>query len=621
MGIPVSVPSIGSGNDRSIAAGLLLLFIHTVLVAWCAYRQSPTLNEVGHVPGGLAIWQHGRFDLYQVNPPLPRALAALPLILVPHKTNWRHFTDAPGVRPEWVVGADFIRANGERSFWLFTLARWACIPFSVLGGITCWLWSRILFGKRAGLISLSLWCFCPNLIGNAGIATPDVPAASLGLFAAFTFWRWLRQPTWVTALMAGGALGLAELTKFSWIILFALWPTIWVAVRSLASRSTGAFETADNGCEPVGLVNPALGENNPPLAQLAAILLAGVYVLNVAYGFDGSFQRLDQFPFFSQTLAGGDLKIRGSDPPGNRFRETWCGALPIPLPYRYVTGLDLQKHDLEVAKMSYLRGEFKKGGWWYYYIYATVVKMPTGTLLLAFLSVLMTVSGRTRLPLRDSLPLVIPPLVLFVLVSSQTGFNRYFRYVVPALPFLFVWIGRVGVLTSLGDSRMPTTRWRRSFYGRFACASALVWFLCSSLSVWPHSLSYFNELAGGPRHGHDHLIDANIDWGQDFLYLKEWIAVHPEARPMTLLYKGAFDPVIAGLSFPRTPGFRPPESGVTHRDEPIQKPGWHAVSVMHLRQPDHEFDYLREFEPAYFAGYSIYVYYLSNEDVARINAR
>ena len=35
----------------------------------------------------------------------------------------------------------------------------------------------------------------------------------------------------------------------------------------------------------------------------------------------------------------------------------------------------------------------------------------------------------------------------------------------------------------------------------------------SSLAIYPHSLSYFNELAGGPTKGHYHLIDSNIDWG------------------------------------------------------------------------------------------------------------
>ena len=190
-------------SSRTNLAAAALLVIHTGLLAWCGYRYSPTLDEVGHLPGGLVIWQYGRFDLYRVNPPLPRAVAAIPVALLPHQTDWSKFSDAPGARPEWAIGSDFIRANGERAFWLFALARWACIPFSLVGAIVCWRWGRALFGETEGLIALALWCFCPNIIGNGSLVTPDVPAAALGLLAAFCYWRWLRQPTWRWALLAG----------------------------------------------------------------------------------------------------------------------------------------------------------------------------------------------------------------------------------------------------------------------------------------------------------------------------------------------------------------------------------------------------------------------------------
>src|SRR5439155_22186730 len=60
--------------------------------------------------------------------------------------------------------------------------------------------------------------------------------------------------------------------------------------------------------------------------------------------------------------------------------------------------------------------------------------------------------------------------------------------------------------------------------------------IASSLAVFPHSLSYFNELAGGPENGPAHLLDANIDWGQDLLELKRWSDAHPAARPFHLAY-------------------------------------------------------------------------------------
>ena len=36
--------------------------------------------------------------------------------------------------------------------------------------------------------------------------------------------------------------------------------------------------------------------------------------------------------------------------------------------------------------------------------------------------------------------------------------------------------------------------------------------------------------------GPAHLLDSNIDWGQDLLYLKDWLDKHPQARPLGLAY-------------------------------------------------------------------------------------
>src|SRR5205814_998199 len=60
---------------------LLLLAVHGVLLAHMAYSDSPTWDEIGHFPAGIEHWQHGDFRLYNVNPPLVRAVAVLPAII------------------------------------------------------------------------------------------------------------------------------------------------------------------------------------------------------------------------------------------------------------------------------------------------------------------------------------------------------------------------------------------------------------------------------------------------------------------------------------------------------------------------------------------------------------
>jgi len=158
------------------------------------------------------------------------------------------------------------------------------------------------------------------------------------------------------------------------------------------------------------------------------------------------------------------------------------------------------------------------------------------------------------------------------------------RYVLPAFPFAFVWIGRVGPAIAAPSktlvARARAFPWPHRLVAAAVCA-ALLWSVVSSLSVYPHSLSYFNELAGGPRNGGEHLLDSNIDWGQDLFYLKRWLDAHPATRLDGLAYFGMYPPELAGIGAKTPPSAR----GVqfcelgTKPDSDGPRPGWYAVSV------------------------------------------
>lgn len=171
--------------------------------------------------------------------------------------------------------------------------------------------------------------------------------------------------------------------------------------------------------------------------------------------------------------------------------------------------------------------------------------------------------------------------------------------------------------------------------------AGVAWTLVSSLLVYPHSLSYFNELAGGPKRGHRHLLDSNIAWGQDLLLLQEWLAEHPEARPIQIASFGWIDPRLAGIEFTLPPlGPRPdnplPEDLESRSIGPL--PGWYAIDVNFLHgthwpaangnggwtdiRPDGlNYEYFRLFEPVDRVGYSIHVYHISRTDSAKVRQK
>jgi hypothetical protein len=77
------------------------------------------------------------------------------------------------------------------------------------------------------------------------------------------------------------------------------------------------------------------------------------------------------------------------------------------------------------------------------------------------------------------------------------------------------------------------------------------WILASSLWFYPHSLSYFNELVGGPENGPQHLLGSNFDWGQDLRYAIWWLESNSKLRsgPVCLAYAGSFNPTFVGLDW------------------------------------------------------------------------
>ncbi len=83
--------------------------------------------------------------------------------------------------------------------------------------------------------------------------------------------------------------------------------------------------------------------------------LIALFLLNAGYGFERPFERLGDFPFVSESLGGSSEQRSG--PAANRFAGSWLGDLPVPVPWNYLIGIDVQKRDFESYFNSYLCGE------------------------------------------------------------------------------------------------------------------------------------------------------------------------------------------------------------------------------------------------------------------------
>lgn len=108
----------------------------------------------------------------------------------------------------------------------------------------------------------------------------------------------------------------------------------------------------------------------------------------------------------------------------------------------------------------------------------------------------------------------------------------------------------------------------------------------SALSNHPHQLAYFNEVAGGPENGHKHLLHSNLDWGQDLLYVKDWL----DARACTgvdyYVLSGTFyDPHDLGISASPLPDAIAEPNKAHDPHQPLRLPsGDYLASVNFLKR-------------------------------------
>jgi hypothetical protein len=563
----------------TLLAGVLLSS-HVVFLLLESYCNFVVIDEYGHLAAGVSHWTTGTFHAYRVNPPLPRLLATLPVHLGGAIPMVARVNDAVDHRPEWELADEFSHKNAAHYLTWLRMARLAGIFWSLLGAVIVFCWCRELFGPWAACVSMSLWCFDPTIIAVGGTILPDIPSAAAGVAASYAWWRYLRVPSMERAWYAGLLLGVALLTKVTLVLLVGIWPLLWLYKRLSAAggvRWTHLF-----------------------MAELLSLL-----VLNLGYAFEGSFSSLRSYDFISTALAG---ELEPGEVSGNRFRESWLGWAPVPLPANYLRGIDFLKKEFETGYLSYLHGEWSERGWWYYYLYAMLVKLPLGSLLLMAAGTIVLIVRRPQgMTVLDGLCLLLPAFAVLVLVSSQTGFTHHFRYVLPALPFLFIAAGA----TVAAAGRSTSRGW-----------SALIliltaWVLLQPIRVCPHFYAYFNEAAGGPENGDAHLISSNFDWGQGLLALKAWLDAQEIHGSVRLAAFHCADPRLAGIDY-TLPSLDPEAGLLIVSASLVRGAPYHVCDGTGARRflPCQAFAWCQHFRPIAKVGYSLFVYQLSPEEIA-----
>jgi len=506
--------------------------------------HSVTFDEQYHLtPGYVYLTQRDLRFHHDQNPPLYEAILTAPLLA-------RSDIQLPIDHPAYQLWSD-VYLFSDAFFWhsgndpdgMVHAGRVMAALTGVLLGLLLFVWGKQMFGEAAGWIALFLFTFDPNFVANA-IPTLDLPLAFTVTLAMYCLWRYLRRPTALTLILTGLALGFALATKFLSVILlpsFFLVLLIYPFSSFLIPARVPAGGGAGRLAHPSSFVKRFLA--------FGLMLLIAWLVLWATYLFQSG-------------------PINGV-------------GLPVPAPqyFESFSGMFFKSSE---GRANYLLGDVSTAGWWYYFIVAFFLKTPLPTIIAIGLAL---VRWPWRREWRTSSVLYLPAL-FFSASASISTLQLGYRYILPVLPLLFLMAGRAGsvILSPAGTKNLSPARKRFLAAQRLGMTLLGAWLVVSAIFTFPHHLSYFNELVGGPNNGHRYLTDSNVDWGQDLPALKNWIDRQQPDR-LHLTFFGSAYPDRYGVNAIGIPGY--PNSAFGREADAFTsyslEPGQYAISATALR--------------------------------------
>lgn len=535
---------------RRLTVGLLLLQFTQLVTS--AVVKSPTFDEPFHASRGyvnLAVrdWQmmqagHTPF-IYLLTGPLFWSL--------PDRPDLHELLARSAASSHREMAWEVLRAFDRPLDVLIFPPRVIVMGLTLLLGAALCRWAAERHGSAAGVLTLFVYTFSPNILAHGRLITTDLAFTCCFFLAVYTFQCLLVQSS-VRRLMATGlALGFALGSKVSGLLLIPVFALLTL------------LRTSGIGVDILQRLR-SFGEWSRRLASfvgwLVLTVLIAFFVLWALYGFE-----------------------TGS------WAEHWL-ALPT-----YVKAVLQVRNHSERGHPAFLMGQRSAGGWWQYFPIALLLKTPLPTLIGAFAGTVWLVRWRRWWAVLTG---VLPP-ALFFIVALRSSLNIGYRHILPVVPFLILLVGA-----------LAEAPWR-CMAGAMLGGGMALWLVVGTFGIYPDYLAYFNELAGGPAGGHRYLTDSNLDWGQDLIRLREYLRTQAIEK-VYLSYFGNVDPAEYGIRYTPLPSHF--SLGKVKGFTPFAPaPGFYALSITNLSgqyfgENSSVLDWFNHQAPIANIGHSINVY-------------
>jgi len=185
---------------------------------------------------------------------------------------------------------------------------------------------------------------------------------------------------------------------------------------------------------------------------------------------------------------------------GDLTNTGWFNA-PID---KFIQGYKILAEHNSSGHWNYLNGQVSPHGWWYYFPYVLWYKLTLPSLILLALAIIF---GKYRQSFIEEYFIVFP-ILFFLGVSATSQIDIGIRHILPVLPFLFIFISR---LATAGN-----------FILRPLILGLVILHIAAGILAYPNYIAYFNQIAGGPKEGINHLVDSNLDWNQNMKRFAEY---------------------------------------------------------------------------------------------------
>lgn len=569
-----------------IAAGLLILMF---FLAFFSMKDiSLTMDESAHIPAGYAYLSQKDYRLNPEHPPLIKDLAALPLLTQSLNFPENHPSWLEGVNRQWWFGNQFLYQSGNDAD---KIIFWSRIPMILILIFIGWLifhWARKLGGNFTGISVLFLFALSPTFLAHGRLVTTDV-GATLGIVLAIFFYlKFLKNPKKLNIILAGLTLGIALLLKFSCILLLPLFAIITLVYLFLFSEKGRKLK---NLFRYVGLGLLVL--------VVVALVIWSVYLFHTW-----------NYPLEKQVE---DTKYLLSSNPFPTLIRTnvWMAQNPILRPFgHYLLGLSMATQRVAGGNTVYFLGMVSAAGWWYYFPLVYFLKVPLAFHLLTLLAILFAIFCWKRGWLREHFPefSMLVFLAIYWITSIKGNLNIGVRHVLPVFPFTYILVA-LAIKKGYWNLKSIPVR-------KIIIVSLLIlgfWYGFSSLSTFPHYLSYFNEIGEGPENGYKYVVDSNYDWGQDLKRLKNWVEKNNIEKIYVDYFGGGDAPYYLREKYIPWQGTNPhnefPKGNYLAISATLLQ-GGRGTPVKGFNQPTGYYNWLNDYRPVTRAGNSIFIYYI-----------